>query len=153
MNKKIIIGIVVLLLGVIGYFGYQAYQFTKFLDDLGECGMSAGPIYSDPITIDKDNLELEQQIEIPEGKFGLLNLSDSLSPKLIKFDRSNNVVWAVEFREDSLVGLPYQRLSEMELINDEYGIRLSFFNNSYGEPGKIYLTDDYEVEYMCLGPM
>jgi hypothetical protein len=41
----------------------------------------------------------------------------------------------------------------MELINDKYGIRLEFFNKSYGEPGRIYLTEDYEVEYMCLSPM
>ena len=63
------------------------------------------------------------------------------------------MVWAVEFKEDSLIGLPYQQLSEMQLINDEHGIRLSFFNNSYGEPGRIYLSEDYELEYMCLSPM
>ena len=153
MKKKIIIGMVVLVLGVMGYFGFQTYQVTEFLDELGECGMSAGPIYGNSITVDIDKVELEQQIEIPGGVFGLANLSDSLAPKLLKFDKSNHVIWAVEFREDSLVGFPYQELSEMELIKDEYGIRLSFFNKSYGEPGKIYLTDDYEVEYMCLSPM
>jgi hypothetical protein len=152
-KKEIIIGFVVLVLGVVGYFGYHAYQFGQFLGDLGECGMSAGPIYGDSINVNLDRTGFEQQLDIPNGKFGLLNLSDSLPPKLIKLDKENNLIWAVEFREDSLVGLPHQRLSEMQLIKDEHGIRLSFFNNSYGEPGRIYLTEDYELEYMCLSPM
>ena len=119
----------------------------------GDCGMSEGPIYGDSITIDKENLRFEQRIAIPTGEFGLMNLSDTLSPKLIKIDKKGNVIWAVEFKEDSLITIPHQQLSEMQLINDEHGIRLSFFNNSYGEPGRIYLSEDYELEYMCLSPM
>ena len=41
----------------------------------------------------------------------------------------------------------------MELLVEKNNIRLTFFNNSYSEPGRIYLTDDYEVEFMCLSPM
>lgn len=153
MKYKIIIGVAVLIAGILGYLAYTAYQFAEFLDDLGECGMSIGPIYGDSIMVDEEDLKLDQQIEIPDGKFGLMNLSDSLAPKLLKFGNKDNLDWAVEFREDSSIGIPFHRLSEMKLIEDEYGIRLSFLNNSYGEPGKIYLTEEYELKYMCLSPM
>ena len=143
-----ILGILIVVIGL--FIGLFAISWNN---SFGDCGMSAGPIYGDSVTVQSENLEIDQLIEIPSGKFGLMNLSDSLSPKLIKFDKRDNIIWAVEFGEDSLVGLPHQRLSEMKLVNDEYGIRLSFFNYSYGEPGRIYLTDDYELEFMCLSPM
>jgi hypothetical protein len=149
MKKKIILGVIVLIVVIVGYFGCLVLQMKS----LGECGMSAGPIYGEPITINMEDLELDQQIVIPKGMLGLMNLSDSLSPKLMKFDVHGKLIWAVEFREDSNVDIPHNRLSEMELINDKYGIRLEFFNYSYSEPGRIYLTEDYEVEYMCLSPM
>lgn len=134
---------------MIAYFGCLVLQ----LKSLGECGMSVGPIYGEPITIKGKDLKLEQQIEIPNGMLGLMNLSDSLPPKLIKFDANGKLIWAVEFREDLNVDIPYNSLSEMQLVKDKYGIRLEFFNYSYSEPGRIYLTEDYEVEYMCLSPM
>ena len=152
MKKKIIIGVSVLIIGVVGFWGYQFYQFTEFLDDKGECGMSVGPIYGDTLNPNKINLDFEQTIEIPNGKFGLMNLMDTLAPKLVKFDKNDNLIWAVEFKEDSTIGIPYQKLSKMDLIKDEYGVRLAFFNHSYSEPGKIYLTDNYELEHMCLSP-
>jgi hypothetical protein len=149
MKKVIISGTIVLILGIVGYFGYLVFQFKG----LGECGMSAGPIYGKPISINMEDLKLDQKIVIPNGMLGLMNLSDSLSPKLIKFDVHGKLIWAVEFREELNVDIPHNNLSKMELINDKYGIRLEFFNNSYGEPGVIYLTEDYEIEYMCLSPM
>lgn len=153
MKKKTILGIVVLFLLTIGFLSFQVFQSVNFLSSLDECGMSTGPIYGDSISIDIENLKFDQQIDIPHARLGLLNLSDTLAPKLIKLNKAKDVIWAVEFREDSILGLPHQRLSEMKLIEDEFGIRLSFFNDSYGEPGNIYLTDDYNVKYMCLSPM
>ena len=146
--KKIIIALV--LSGLIGGFGYYFYKAANLLGG-GECGMLTGPVYGQMITVDEKQLDLEQKIALPNGSFGLLNLSDTLSPKLIKMDHNNQIVWAVEFKDE--VGIPYEKLSNMSLDDDEYGIRLSFFNHSYGEPGAIYLTDDYELEYMCLNPM
>jgi hypothetical protein len=152
MKKKVLTGIIIFVFIVVALYTYRAYQFTEFMSELGECEMSVGPIYGDSINLDITNLVLEQEIEISEGKFGLMNLSDSLAPKLIKFDKSDNVIWMIEFPEDSLIGVPHQRLSEMELIEEEHEIRLSFFNESYSEPGNIYLTKNYELKYMCLSP-
>ncbi len=147
---KYITGIVGVLLLIVGIFlGLFAISWNN---TFGECGMAVGPIYGDLIKINKQDQVVEQKIEIPLGAFGLANLSDSLSPKLIKFDNSGNVIWAVEFREDPLF-IPHQKLSKMELRNGENGVSLSFFNNSYDEPGTIYLTEDYELKYMCLSPM
>ncbi len=147
--KKVVIIAILILITLVGYFFYKMYEFTEFLDEVGECVMSDGPVYGDTIAIHDKNLNLEQQIQIPNGKFGFMNLSDSLSPKLIKFDKDDNIIWAIEFKQDSMV-LPYQELSKMRLVKDGYGIRLSFSNYSHGEPGVIYLTDEYNVEYMCL---
>lgn len=149
MKKKIILGVIVLIVGIVGYFACLVFQVKSW----GECGMSAGPIYGESIRINAKDLKLEQQIKIPNGKFGLMNLSDSLPPKLIRFDANGKIMWAVEFKEDLNVDIPYRSLSEMQLVKDQYGIRLEFFNYSYSEPGRIYLTEDYEVEYMCLSPM
>lgn len=154
MKKKVITGIAVLIIIIaIVFFTYQAYQFTEFMSELGECGMSVGPIYGNPLNFDSANLVLEQELKIPDGKLGLMNLSDSLSPKFIKLDKNDSLIWIVEFPEDSLIGLPHQMLSEMDLIEEEHEIRLSFFNESYSEPGNIHLTKDYELKYMCLSPM
>lgn len=150
MNKKIIFTLLAVLLG---YFGYLAYQFSDFMEESGECGMSVGPIYGESIKLDQEDLDLEQQIDIPVGKLGLMNISDTLAPKLIRFDDNDEIIWAIEFREDPKIDIPYRQLSEMKLIQDEYGIRLSFFNRSHLEPGKIYLTDNYDVKYMCLSLM
>jgi hypothetical protein len=149
MKKVILLGILSLIVVIVVIFACLVFQVKSW----GECGMSAGPIYGEPITIKGKDLKLEQQIEIPNGMLGLMNLSDSLPPKLIKFDANGKLIWAVEFREDLNVGIPYYSLSEMQLVKDKYGIRLEFFNYSYSEPGRIYLTEDYEVEYMCLSPM
>lgn len=151
MNKtlKILLIIIILIGGLIGFLGYLGNQTFS---DMGECGMSAGPIYGDTIDVDTKLIDIEQFIDIPNGKFGLMNLMDSLTPKLIKFDSKGNILWAVEFGKDTLIGIPHQNLSEMELIKDKYGLRLTFFNHSYSEPGRIYLTEDYEIEFMCLNP-
>lgn len=120
MQRKILIGIAIFI-SIMGFLAYQAYQFTEFLEDLDGCGMAVGPIYGDSISVNTEDLTLEQQIEIPGGKLGLMNLSDSLAPKLIRFDESDRVIWAVEFGEDSLAGIPHKILSEMNLEKDSSG--------------------------------
>ena len=136
---------------LLGSMFYLIYRAANSFPGSSECGMSVGPIYGRSIV--GESFEIEQIIEIPDGYFGLNNLHNDLSPQLIKFDENDSVLWAVEFEADSTVGIPYKKLSEMDLRKDEYGVRLSFFNQSYGEPGAIYLAEDYELEYMCLSPM
>lgn len=147
--KKIIIFGAITIVGIIGCFALLVLQLPSF----GKCGMSAGPIYGTPITISRADLKLEQRIKTPNGVLGLMNLSDSLPPKLIKFDAHGKVIWAVEFRKDSTIDIPHQSLSEMKLVKDKYGIKLEFFNYSYSEPGRIYLSKNYDLQYMCLSPM
>lgn len=149
MKRAILVGVLTLIAGIVICFALLVFQVESW----GECGMSAGPIYGEPITINTKDLKLDQQIVIPNGSLGLMNLSDSLPPKVIRFDANGKLVWAVEFKEDLNVDIPYDSLSKMQLVKDQYGIRLEFFNYSYSEPGRIYLTDDYEVKYMCLSPM
>lgn len=149
MEKLFFKGILFLIISTAVFFVCLIWQ-TK---SMGKCGMSAGPVYGTPIRIKRADLKLEQRIKIPNGALGLMNISDSLPPKLIKFDAHGKVIWAVEFREEPDVDIPHQKLSKMNLVNDKHGITLEFFNYSYSEPGRIYLTKNYELEYMCLSPM
>ena len=148
--RKIIKMIGILLLIMLGVFAYQANQLTIFLNDLDDCLMMDGPIYGKSISLNAEDLEMEQEIKIPNGKLGFLNLSDSLAPKMLKFDDLDNLIWAITFQSDSLENIPHQKLSEMALIKEKNEVVLSFFNYSVGEPGKIYLTKGFDFKYMCL---
>ena len=64
---------------------------------------------------------------------------------------SGNIIWAIAFPEDS-IDFPHKKLSEMELDTCFSGYCLSFFNNSFGEPGTIHLDSNYNFLYMCLKP-
>lgn len=153
MLRRILIIIGVVFLVGLAFLGYQLYQVAQVLEDMGPCGMSIGPCYAQPVNLPNPKPDIEQWIDFPDGKFGLMNLSDTLPPKLIKFDAAEQIVWALEFPADSLCSIPHHTLSEMKLDNSEYGIQLSFFNHSFGEPGRIYLDSNYDVEYMCLSSM
>ena len=152
MKKKKVL-LLAVLISVIAFIGYQLHSWNDSFNDLGVCGMSVGPCYGATIEIDMDTVSIEQYIDIPTGTFAFANLGDTLTPKLIKLDASKEVVWAVEFKEDQDCSIPHRKLSEMKLVEDEYGRRLSFFNLSYGEPGTIHLDKDDEFKYMCLSPM
>lgn len=127
---------------------------SNSLSDFGPCGMSDGPVYGAPVDLKLETLTIEQYIDLPDGNFGLANLSDSLPIKLIKFDAAGKELWAVEFSGDSsTVSIPHFKLSEMTLKQNKYGVKLEFFNYDHYEPGRIYLTEDFEVKYMCLSMM
>ena len=125
MKKILLFIILVVVLIVFGYFTFLFYSFSDAIEQSDHCVMNVGPIYGDTVPIIAPPT-LEEEIQIPKGKFGFLHLTDTLSPILIKFDSDNVIQWAIEFKADSSLSLPYQRLSGFEMKEDEYGIRLHF---------------------------
>jgi len=153
MRKKILIAIAIILLGVVGFFGYTIYQFGQFVDDLGECGMSAGPCFGQPVEIKLETAKVDQYLTCPNGRIGFISTQDTLSPIVFKMDTSSKLVWALKLESDSCSGIPLKRMTGMEILEDKGLKRIHFFNQTYSEPGTIYLTDDYNFEYLCLSPM
>ena len=81
---------------VIVYLGYNFYQFMTYLEEQGECGMAAGPIYGNKLEISNLNVKIDQYFEFPNGKMGF-NLFDTNPPKIIKFTKDGQIIWGYEF--------------------------------------------------------
>ncbi len=153
MRKKILIVLGIILLGVVGFFGYTIYQFGQFVDDLGECGMSAGPCYGQAVEITLETSKVDQYLACPNGRIGFISTQDTLSPIIFKVDTNSKLVWALRLESDSCSGIPLKQMTGMEILEDKGLRRIHFFNQTYSEPGTIYLTNDYNFEYLCLSPM
>lgn len=146
------------ILWILGFFLFIFFVYLAFVAvvfaKMGECGMSVGPVYGRPIAIKPSEIRLEKSFEIHGGKIGFMNLEDKIAPKMIKFDAQNKIVWAVEFNErDNDIGIPFHRISILNFEGNNGGYIFRIFNNSYSEPGIIYLDKNYNLEYMCLSPM
>ena len=152
MHKTSCITVIVVLLCLASSFMYLAYRAVDSMEGMGKCGLSEGPIYGEPIDIEPSIADLDQLIEVGIVKLGFMNLRDSLAPKMIKYDKDNNVLWAIEFKKTSEAMVPATHFSDMTLTYDN-GVLLTFFNHSHGEPGRIYLTNRYDFKYMCLSIM
>lgn len=140
----------IIFFGVLFCFGYKFFQFTQYLETQGECGMSVGPIYGKEIKISTKDFLIEQYFDIPNGKIGFANLEDTKPPKMIKYGKNGKILWAIEFRENDSIGIPFYKLSKMELKKTNHGYIFEFFNHSYSEPGYICVDEDFNLKYMCL---
>ena len=120
MSRTIrLLKILLLVIGITGcILGFILWDFLRFVNSLDECVMNIGPIYGNKVNL-VDSISLEQEISIPNGKLGLIHLSDSLAPTLIKYNTQDSILWAIEFPEDSIV-IPHSKLSQMRLNNSRY---------------------------------
>lgn len=125
---------------------------------LGECGMSYGPLYGHRINVKLDEITVDTYLPYPGGEFAISNTPvgnngrDTIPPLLLKLDRHRNVLWAISLdSEDDIISLYSIGASRLEI--DENRISIWFFNESYMEPGRIFLTDNFDFDYMCLSPM
>ena len=148
--KKVIIG--TLVLGAFGYFGFQLYQFAKFTDNLNECGFSYGPCYGEKVELDFKKIKVDNYLYCPNGKIGFVNTQDSLAPIVFKIDQDEKLLWSLKLESDSCSEIPLKKMSGIKMEENK-GPRIEFFNETYMEPGTIYLTKDYDFDYLCLSPM
>ena len=151
MLKKILISAAITAIIIVSFLAYLGHQFSKSLQEMGDCGFSAGPIKNISISLNLDTVKIDQKLTINGGSLLLSNLKNDKDPQLIKTNNSGNIIWAIAFPEDS-IDFPHKKLSEMELDTCFSGYCLSFFNNSFGEPGTIHLDSNYNFLYMCLKP-
>ena len=107
------------------------------------------------MTYNRSNgFKFDQFIKIPTGKIGFANVNDTISPKVVGFDLYGNEVWVVELIQDTICDIPIKMMSNIRLnIDNKNEPYISFYNDSFGEPGKIYLTKNFEFDYLCFSPM
>ena len=152
MTKKILIGLGCIILLIVGIGAYVVYQFDNFFNDLNECGLSAGPCFGQKQDLNISSVKVDQYLSCPNGQIGFISTQDTLSPIIFKVDKDNKLLWAFELNTDSCIGVPLKKMNGMTL--EKNGAKSIRFNNqSYGEPGTIYLTDEYDFMYLCLSPM
>ena len=151
MNWKLIGGVFII---VIGLFVYFAYTFVKSVEGFSE-------MYADDpcssykgieVEISLDTVLIDKYIDIPNGKFAFANLQDSLPPKMIKLNSKNKVLWTRAF-PDSVCWIPHNKISINRLYEDEYGLKIDCFNDSYSEPITIFLDENYDFKDMYISPM
>ncbi|OJJ19577.1 hypothetical protein BKI52_22480 [marine bacterium AO1-C] len=147
MNRKTYIPIIgcLILVSMIIYFFTQPSGSENSLDNCGYMLSCPGKT----IQVKLDTMKVDQYVDIPTGgKFALCNIKDTLSPKIIKIDKGSNVIWAVDLSKKSC-WIPHNKLTDVKLIDKT----LAFFNESYSEPGSIYLDKNYDIKLICLSPM
>lgn len=133
------------------YFVYIFYTSNS----LGDCGMDTGPVYGQKINIEISKINIDKYLKIPNGQLGISNTNnlkittDTIPPILVKLDNKQNLIWAVNL-DSKRYGIPLYEMENIELLEDKNGKRITFFNSSYSEPGTIYLSDEFEFNYLCL---
>ena len=117
--------------------------------------MDTGPVYGQKINVEISKLKIDKYLTIPNGEFGISNTNnpkittDTVPPILVKLDNKQNLIWAIKL-DSKRCGIPLYEMENIELLEDKNGKRITFFNSSYSEPGTIYLTDEFELNYLCL---
>ncbi|WP_210462941.1 hypothetical protein [Rufibacter roseolus] len=159
LRKTMIVGLLGLAI-IIALIGYPFYKlFNTPVKSKGGCGISAILIQGQKVKIKLSTIKINTYLEIPDGQLAISNtnasskVKDTSPPILIKLDKNQKVVWAIKLdSEEAKSGIPLYSMTDIKLLDDKEGKRISFFNLSYMEPGKIYLKDNYDFDYMCLSP-
>lgn len=153
--RKILIGILITVVVVIVIFIF-AVIFTY--ESTGKCGMSSGPCYGRKINVDLSKTIIDTFLIIPDGQLAISNtnvdedLKDTIPPIIIKLDKRKNIIWAVKLYSDEC-GIAFYEMSSIFLHDNKSKKEISFFNVSYEEHGTIFLTENFDFEYMCLDPL
>lgn len=153
--KRIALVIGILLCLGIGYFVWATIALNNLLNELGPCVFSSGPCSTISIDIELDTLEVDTFIAIPNGQLALANTQHEAVLILARLDASNTPVWAQKLQGATkcLDPIPLLEISNIYLTSSETGHYVHFFNDSYMEPGTIYLDKNYNFEMLCLSPM
>ncbi len=152
VKRKIVIGILFIFSVLISLAVYELYQWNSFISDIGPCGIGAKPNSGKKINLNLDTVRIDKYIDIPGGKYAIAysnNNSHSYSdipPILIRLDNEKQILWAVILYGDRA----FYKMSSIKLVVDDMGKRIRFFNDNYGEPGTIYLKENYDFDYLCL---
>ena len=148
------IGLIVLSIILISFAFITFSVFMTFNDGVN-CGNDVGPVYVKKVSVKLNSLKVDKYLTIPDGQLGISNTNDGKSsrdtipPILIRFDKKKKLVWAIKL-DSKNSGIPLYKMENIQLVNDENGRRITFFNLSHSEPGVIYLTDKFEFDYLCL---
>ena len=159
-RKKILVCGLFSFILFIAFLSYRIYEFSSVLSKFGECGGSTGPIYEQKSTILLDSTNIDLYLTIPNGRLAISNTLvdsnsiDTIPPILIRVDNSQNIIWAIKLNSNlDSSKVPLFKMDNIKLVEDKAGKRISFFNSSYGEPGTIYLTENYDFDFLYLSPM
>ena len=156
VKNILLILIIPLIIILIIIFLYLTFSFTdvKKSDLISyECGFSAGPYYGDKIEINYNNLKIDHFISIPNGKIIFSNINNDNPIIIAKASNKNNITWAYKFLSEKNTELPFTKITILEYIENKDKKIIHIFNDSYSEPGKIYLDKNYNFKYLCLKPL
>lgn len=149
MKKRLII---ILLIGIIAYAIKSCCDFD-FKEIDSECGLSLGPcsvMEIERLFLDNEE-EYDTTLITPKGEFSFSHLHDSF-PARIYFRNTEGINnWGVELKGGGQCDVSFNVLSNLSFEAGKMPI-ISFYNQSYGEPGKVYLKEDYSFGYLCQSP-
>jgi hypothetical protein len=115
------------------------------------CWWDAGPYYGKKIKVDQAVMVFDQEIKISSGFFKIKDGSAGNAPIIVFTDQSGTPLWSRSLTVGESARVPeLTKITPVELIEYNDGKRLSFFNQSYSEPGDIFLTYDYSFSCICL---
>ena len=151
INLKIVFKYLFFLL--LAFITFILHSCSKFKS----CGLSDGPCFCMEIPVDLDTVLIDATFKIPQGSLAIANLvsrlGEDLPPLLIRLNENDSMIWARSLSsENSGCEIPLYSMSAINLIETEDKKQIRFFNDNSFEPGVIYLTDDYDFDYMCLQP-
>jgi hypothetical protein len=147
----------ILIVGLVFLFSIILLIKNQYFDALnnGGCGMDVGPVYGQKINTKLNKIKIDEFITFSNGQFGISNtivektLIDTIPPILVKLNKKGDLIWAIKLNSEEC-GIPLYKMGNIKLVEDKHGKSISFFNLSYSEPGTIYLTDEFEFNYLCL---
>ncbi len=97
-------------------------------------------------------VKVDQYLKCQNGEIGFLNTTNSETPIIFKKGKESELLWAYILESDSCSGIPFKKMGNMKFEENDGDIRITFFNHSYSEPGRIYLDDQYNFESFYLSP-
>lgn len=97
-------------------------------------------------------VKVDQYLKCQNGEIGFLNTTNSETPIIFKKGKESELLWAYILESDSCSGIPFKKMGNMRFEENDGDIRITFFNHSYSEPGRIYLDDQYNFESFYLSP-
>lgn len=103
-------------------------------------------------TLNLKNVKVDQYFKCPNGEIGFTNTTNSKTPIIFKNDLNGQLLWAYIMESDSCTGIPFKKIGNMRIEENDGNITIEFFNHSYSEPGRIYLDDQYNFKSFYLSP-
>jgi len=139
-------------------WGYFAYRHSLRIDHSGP--KNSNEIYCKEIKTSLDSVKIDTYLTIPNGKLAICYTTtdsitiDSFPPILIKLNKDNSIVWAVSLDTKSTnCEIPLFKMDNIRLVKEDRYWMITFFNVTYQEPGIIYLTENFDFDYMYLSPL